>query len=80
MQIGMLWFDDSPKRPADKIMAAITHYRRKYGEPNTCYLHPDMAPSELTAVEGVIIRRAPWMLPHHLWLGREEDNGNSTNP
>ncbi len=42
MKIGMLWFDDDPKRPLEeKIERAAKRYQEKYGEPpNLCYANP----------------------------------------
>jgi hypothetical protein len=52
LQIGMLWFDDSPQRSlVAKITLAAQHYHEKYGDvPNVCYVHPSCLGN--IAVEG----------------------------
>ncbi|HID86222.1 MAG TPA: hypothetical protein EYP55_02460 [Anaerolineae bacterium] len=46
MKVGLLWYDDDPKRPfAEKIEAAARRYREKFGvRPNTCYVNPASLP------------------------------------
>jgi hypothetical protein len=46
MNIGMLWFDNDPKKKLDvKIERAATYYREKYGKmPTVCFVHPSMVP------------------------------------
>ncbi len=73
MKLGMLWFDDDPRKPlGQKVAEAVAYYRRKYGEPNVCYV----APKDLAAVEnlevGVLVRPLATVPPHHLWVGQEE--------
>lgn len=71
MKIGMLWYDDSPRRSfQDKVAQAINYYRAKYGRlPNTCYVHPSCLPDEGDAACGLKLVGAEDILPHHFWLG-----------
>jgi hypothetical protein len=82
VDIGLLWFDDDPRRGLeDKIGRAAQRYRDKYGRwPNMCYVHPqilsDQAGSELRVAcsslkPASLIRvvAAPNILLHHYWLG-----------
>ncbi|HEY57990.1 MAG TPA: hypothetical protein G4O04_05585 [Anaerolineae bacterium] len=74
MKIGMLWFDDSPKKSlAAKVTEAVAYYRRKYGEPNVCYVAQGaFGGGEPPEVEEVRVRPSPTVPPHHFWVGREE--------
>ncbi len=76
MDIGMLWFDDTPNRDLSaKVRQAAEYYRKKYGErPNLCYVHPSMMPEDIQRLNGVEIRPAPTVLPHHLWMGIEREH------
>lgn len=87
MEIGLLWFDDDPRRGLeDKLGRAAQRYRDKYGRwPNMCYVHPkvlaDQTGEELrvpcTSLRPPSVIRvvsAPNILLHHYWLG---ENGSS---
>ena len=81
MEIGLLWYDDNPRRELeDKVGEAAQRYRAKYGRwPNTCYVHPQMVADRLEQElrvacpkrDRTVIRvvSAPNILPHHYWLG-----------
>jgi hypothetical protein len=86
MEVGLLWYDDDPRRAlGDKVGRAAERYREKYGRwPNTCYIHPqagaDLGSSELRVICGsskppstIRVVAAPNILLHHYWLG---ENGN----
>jgi len=77
LQIGMLWFDDTPQRPLGrKIELAMQHYRDKYGSsPNICYVHPDALGNDAPAESRLQIVAAEFILPHHLWIGVTEVEG-----
>ena len=88
MNVGLLWYDsDSSRTLEDKIGRAAQRYREKYGRwPNTCFVHPkamvEQAESEKriacrleSGQATVLIKSAPNILVHHLWLG--ESNGDS---
>ena len=74
MTTGMLWFDNDKKTPlAQKIVAAATYYRDKYGQvPNRCEVHPAEGLPEKVGVIEIIPRQ--YILPNHLLIGvnREE--------
>ncbi len=74
MHVGMLWLDDTPRRPLEeKVRRAAAYYRRKYGQqPTLCYVHPAMLPEGRLEVEGVAVRPLKDILPQHLWLGVAE--------
>lgn len=82
MKVGLLWFDDDPKRSLrEKIAPAAKRYRQKYGAPpNTCYVHPStLLPAQAgggngkTAQVGTVhVATLPTVLQHHFWIGQEE--------
>ena len=46
MQSGLLWYDNSNKTLAEKIIQAANRYERKFGvPPDTCFVNPNDAPS-----------------------------------
>lgn len=73
MKIGLLWYDDDPKRDlAEKVRRAARRYRQKYGTPpNVCYVHPS-ANGKTRKVDDIRITTLPSVLPHHLWIGQEK--------
>jgi len=73
MKIGLLWYDDDPKRDlAEKVGRAARRYQQKFGTPaNTCYVHPS-ALSKTRQVGPVRIAPLPTVLRHHFWIGQEE--------
>lgn len=88
MKIGMLWFDDDPKRPLEeKIERAAQRYKEKYGvTPNLCYANPrtvgDEQPTMTVKVASnkvgktaaqVTLKQARSILPNHFWLGVAEN-------
>ncbi len=80
MQVGLLWFDNDPRRAlVAKIEEAAARYREKFGNtPDVCYVNG----AELNGQNIVItlaglkaslrVLAAPNILPHHYWLGVEE--------
>ncbi len=81
MQVGLLWFDNSPDRGlAAKIADAARRYQEKFGaSPNTCYVnHAALAGTALAAPVpsplGAALRVVPsvYILPHHFWVGVED--------
>lgn len=78
MKIGLLWFDDDPKRDlAEKVTRAAERYREKYGTaPDTCYVHTSaLSGNGNTAnikVGQIQVATLPSTLLHHLWIGQEE--------
>jgi hypothetical protein len=88
MKVGMLWFDDDPKRPlAVKIERAAKRYHEKYGVmPNLCYASPRTVGDEPSALKvnlsasqsdksgsEVTLKQARSILPNHFWLGVAEN-------
>ncbi len=87
MKIGMLWFDDDPKRSLEeKIERAARRYQEKYGvTPNLCYANPRtvgdgnqhllvriQARQAGQSAHGVTLKQARSILPNHFWLGVAE--------
>jgi hypothetical protein len=76
MEVGLLWYDNDPRRTLDdKVGNAARRYREKFGRlPNTCHVHSAACGRDRvchladlhTAVRLVV---APNILPHHFWLG-----------
>ncbi|HIP87005.1 MAG TPA: hypothetical protein EYH27_01020 [Anaerolineales bacterium] len=79
MEVGMLWFDNDPRRDLkEKVLRAAAHYERKYGhKPNVCFVHPSMLQgngSEGTVkADGVEVRSGRAVLPDHFWIGTADD-------
>jgi hypothetical protein len=73
----MLWFDNNPKTTLiSKIIRAVEYYTHKYGRvPNLCLIHPSMLPEKPVEFGGITVRAYRPVLPHHLWLGIEDENG-----
>lgn len=71
LRVGMLWFDDDPKRSlAAKVARAAEHYRHKYGQaPNICYVHESALKSEAASQTSIKIVAVRDVLRHHLWIG-----------
>jgi phosphotransacetylase len=73
MVIGMLWFDNDPKKSlADKVLDAADYYRKKYrAVVNCCYVHPSMIQDGELQVDNVVVKANKSVLPNHLWMGRD---------
>ena len=71
MDVGMLWFDDDPKRGLEeKIARAVAHYRDKYGQaPTLCFVNPGTLNGGPDVAAGVQVRSARSVLPNHFWVG-----------
>ena len=71
MDVGMLWFDDDPKRGLEeKIARAVAHYREKYGQaPTLCFVNPGTLNGGPDVAAGVQVRVARTVLPNHFWIG-----------
>jgi hypothetical protein len=72
MQIGLLWYDDDPKKPLDiKIEQATTRFREKYGYvPNACYVNPGALPAGKGSKVRVVGART--VRPNYFWVGVDE--------
>ncbi len=75
MREGLLWFDNDPKRNlADKISQAATRYHVKFGRlPTTCYLNINDFDGKAEEINGIRLRPAKDVRPHHFWLGVEHE-------
>lgn len=73
---GMLWFDKDPQSDLlSKVNKAAAYYLQKYGQkPDLCFVHPSMLPSESLKTEELSIFGNPSMIPHHIWIGLEQEN------
>ncbi len=81
MEIGMLWYDNSPTALNDRVKQAAGYYSEKYGrKPNLCLVHPDMLQGDEERANGVVIRKGKGVMPGHFWIGVDEaeikTNGN----
>ncbi len=77
MDIGMLWFDNDPKRDLGaKVQTAAAYYLQKYGQaPNLCFVHPSMLPDESGRAGAVSIMTNITVLPNHFWIGVDQLEG-----
>jgi hypothetical protein len=71
MDVGMLWFDDDPRRGLEeKVTRAVAHYKEKYGQmPSLCFVNPGTLNGGPDHAAGVQIRAARTVLPNHFWVG-----------
>ena len=79
MNIGMMWFDNDPKKTLDaKVLQAADYYKRKYGRmPDMCMVNPRNLPESPTQSEPVKAGRITILalrsvMPGHLWIGVDE--------
>jgi hypothetical protein len=77
MNIGMMWFDNDPKKTlTTKIMEAADYYHQKYGGvPDICLVNLSMSPGTEMKVGRVTVKPMRSILPGHLWIGVEENVG-----
>ena len=75
MIIGMMWYDEDPKKSLEtKIAEAAKYYYLKYNEvANVCVVNPLAIPNGKTEIEVNFIRVDTWkgILPQHIWIGKE---------
>jgi len=75
MDIGMLWFDDTNRPLKDKVARAVGYYADKYGrQPTTCLVHPQTLNGGQGTLAGVEVRGSVSVMPHHFWVGIEEND------
>ena len=90
MREGLLWYDNDPRASwEEKVKRAMSRYREKFGrEPTTCFVNPatlaDNAgaegPLHLTLGKTTVrILPARNILLHHFWVGRPNDEGESSS-
>ena len=77
MNTGLLWYDDDPATDlARKVARAAARHRQKYGcVPNTCYVNPAALDGNGKAIHvgPVTVTSRPSVLPHHFWIGVQND-------
>lgn len=74
MEIGMLWYDDSPLALKDRLEKAADYYTGKYGrKPNLCLVNPSMLTADEVRFNGVLVRRGRSVMPGHFWIGVDDD-------
>jgi hypothetical protein len=75
MTTGMLWFDNDNKTDLPtKIERAAEYYQKKYGKkPDLCFVHPSMIGGTSPNAVGIQVKTTNNVLPHHLWLGVQEN-------
>ncbi len=76
MHTGMLWFDNSTASELNlKIQPAIDYYRSKFHrEPNLCLVNPAMLSGGPMQMGHMAVRAYGPILPHHLWIGVEDQD------
>ena len=83
MKTGLLWFDDDPDRTLeDKVARAAAHYQRKHGRaPDLCFVHSGAFDGndnrKMTKVGEVEIRAGRSILPHHFWIGVDDETSKA---
>ena len=81
MNIGMLWYDDSPLDLKLRIEKAAEYYAEKYGhKPNLVVVHPSMLETEELRLNGVLVRRGPSVRPGHFWIGVDDEPAETAKP
>lgn len=79
MDIGMLWFDDSSRSLKEKVQRAVDFYTQKYGRvPTLCLVNPAGLNGAEREATPVPIRGARSVMPHHLWIGVDEQAGRKS--
>ncbi len=73
MKIGLMWYDDDPKKTVEKkIEQAVARYREKYGRaPNACYVHP-AAGAPPGQQHGLRVITARTIQPNYFWVGVDD--------
>ncbi len=81
MNIGMLWYDDSPLALKERIEKAAAYYAEKHGrKPNLCLVHPSMLNGDELRVNGVLVRRFSSVRPGHFWIGVDDEPQEPRRP
>ena len=75
MKEGLLWFDNDPNRKlVDKVSQAAARYQvRLHQKPTVCYLSPDEFDGQIEEINGIYLKPAPYIRPHYLWIGVEQE-------
>lgn len=71
MVVGLLWFDNDPKRNlAEKVDRAAVYYARKLGQaPDTCFVHPSAVAEQGQQCGAVRVKPDRGVQPNHFWIG-----------
>lgn len=78
MNIGMLWFDESPGPLSERVQRAADFYAEKYGvKPTLCMVNPAMLESSNGNLNGIRLQGARAVMPDHFWIGVDESNHKS---
>jgi len=73
MEIGMLWFDDSPRALEEKIHRAVAYYVEKYGRaPTLCLVNPATLAGSGGSVSGVQLKQTRSVMRDHFLVGVAE--------
>jgi hypothetical protein len=74
MREGLLWFDKDPNRKiGDKISRAAERYQAKLQhKPTVCYLSIEDFSGEVEEVNGIRLKPAHNIRPHHFLIGVEQ--------
>lgn len=75
MQEGLLWFDNTPGRElSEKIRQAAQRYQTRLRQkPTVCYVNINEFSSDQPAINGIAVKPAQYIRPHHFWLGVERE-------
>jgi hypothetical protein len=80
MKTGMLWFDNSSRSIKEKVTDAAAYYLEKYGQsPTLCFVNPATLEGKVAKSNGVEVREAPTVMPHHFWIGVETTSKAKSN-
>lgn len=74
MTVGMMWFDNSSLTLEEKIRKAVAYYQKKFLKAPTLCLCPPGTQKFPEQVDGVTVRLFGSVLPHHLWIGTEDES------
>jgi hypothetical protein len=71
MKIGLLWYDDDPKKSFwQKVEQAAKCYYERFGRPaNACFVNPANLPSERDEAQRVKVAALATILPDYFWVG-----------
>lgn len=71
MKIGLLWYDDDPKKSFwEKVGEALACYYGRFGRSaNACFVNPATLPSERGEDQRVRVATLATILPNHFWVG-----------
>ncbi len=63
----VVWYDESKQPVAEKILAAVANYRRRFPTP-TGVVRVLVHPSEVVAVEGVMVEAGSRVAVNTFWV------------